>query len=59
MLKEVRSTMTFDKPTADALKALAEARTEGNKSLLVRELVREAAKLAERQDEKAGVTHGH
>ena len=52
-LKEIRSTMTFDRTTAEALRALAECRTEGNRSLLVRELVREeAARVAEQQAER-------
>lgn len=52
-LKEIRSTMTFDKATAETLRALAESRTEGNRSLLVRELVRqEAARVAEQAAER-------
>ena len=44
--KSVISGVRLDGPTYQALRALAEARTDGNASLIVRQLVRKEAALA-------------
>lgn len=45
MRKDVVVSMSFDRETARLLKILAEMETEGNCSLLLRQLLRAAAKV--------------